>query len=81
LVDALAIGLGFTFALVLLGSVRELLGQGRWFGWDVFGQQYPDVLMFILPPGAFIALGFILAAVNLINRYLHKRAHHKEQNH
>jgi len=73
-VDALAVGLGFTFALLLLGGVRELLGQGELFGFAVFGESYPDVLMFILPPGAFIALGFILAGVNLINRQLKARA-------
>jgi len=68
LVDAFAMGSGFTFALVLLGSVREILGKGTWFGMNVLGDHYPDVLMFILPPGAFIALGFILAGVNIINR-------------
>ncbi len=67
-VDALAVSGGFTFALVLLGGVRELLGQGELFGVSIFGDGYPDVLMFILPPGAFIALGFILAGINLINR-------------
>ena len=73
LVDALGMGLGFTLALVLLGSVRELLGQGELFGFDVFGASYPDVLVFILPPGAFIALGFILAGVNLINLRMQKK--------
>ncbi|EAU55044.1 electron transport complex subunit RsxE [Mariprofundus ferrooxydans] len=73
-VDALAVGLGFTFALLLLGGVRELLGQGELFGFPVFGESYPNVLMFILPPGAFIALGFILAGVNLVNRQLKLRA-------
>ncbi len=67
LVDALGMGLGFTFALLLLGGVRELFGQGELFGFDVFGANYPDMLLFVLPPGAFIALGFILAGVNLIN--------------
>lgn len=67
LVDAVAMGLGFTFALLLLGGLRELLGQGHLFGFDVFGANYPDVLLFILPPGAFIALGFILAGVNWVN--------------
>lgn len=67
LVDALAIGAGFTFALVLLGAAREVLGQGELFGIHILGSDYPDVLMFILPPGAFIALGFILAGVNVIN--------------
>ncbi len=70
LTDALGVGLGFTFALVLLGAVRELLGQGEVFGFPIFGPDYPDVLMFILPPGAFIALGFILAGINLIHRRL-----------
>jgi electron transport complex protein RnfE len=73
LVDALAMGSGFTFALVLLGGIRELLGQGEVFGFDIFGPSYPDVLMFILPPGAFIALGFILAGVNIINRKMQAR--------
>jgi len=72
--DALGVGLGFTFALILLGGVRELLGQGALFGFSVFGEAYPDVLMFILPPGAFIALGFILAGINLIKRRQANRA-------
>jgi len=73
-VDAIAVGLGFTLALVVLGGVRELFGQGEFFGFSVFGESYPDMLMFILPPGAFIALGFILAAVNMINRSVKARA-------
>ena len=73
-VDAIAVGLGFTLALVVLGGVRELFGQGEFFGFSVFGESYPDMLMFILPPGAFIALGFILAAVNMINRGVKARA-------
>ncbi|MDQ6958377.1 MAG: electron transport complex subunit E [Mariprofundaceae bacterium] len=66
--DALAVGLGFTFALMLLGSVREILGHGSFFGISLFGEHYPDFLMFVLPPGAFIALGFIIAGINIINR-------------
>ncbi len=78
-IDAIGIGAGFTFALVLLGGVREVLGQGELFGFSVFGEGYPDVLMLILPPGAFIALGFILAGVNLINRSLqHRREARKD---
>jgi electron transport complex protein RnfE len=73
-IDAIAVGLGFTLALVVLGGVRELFGQGEFFGFSVFGESYPDMLMFILPPGAFIALGFILAAVNMINRAVKARA-------
>ncbi len=73
LVDAVGMGLGFMFALLLLGGVRELFGQGELFGFDVFGANYPDVLVFILPPGAFLALGFILAGVNIINMRVKQR--------
>ncbi len=68
LVDAIAVGAGFTLALVLLGGTRELFGQGELFGFVVFGADYPDFLLFILPPGAFIVLGFILAGFNIINK-------------
>jgi electron transport complex protein RnfE len=77
LVDAIAVGAGFTFALVLLGGVRELFGQGELFGFEVFGANYPDFLLFILPPGAFIALGFILAGVNIINKRMKANADRK----
>ena len=73
LMDALGMGLGFTLALLLLGGARELLGQGELFGFAILGADYPDILMFILPPGAFIALGFILAGVNLINARMKKK--------
>ena len=71
--DALGVGLGFTLALMLLGSVREILGHGSIFGVHVLGERYPDFLMFVLPPGAFIALGFIIAGVNIINRRLGRK--------
>jgi len=73
-IDGLAVGLGFTLALLVLGGVREVIGQGTLFGMPLFGAHYPDFLMFILPPGAFIALGFILVGVRLINRWLQSRA-------
>jgi len=73
LLDAFATGAGFMLALLILGGTRELLGKGEFFGFNVFGDSYPDVLVFILPPGAFIALAFILAGVNLINAYSKKR--------
>jgi len=79
LMDAIGMGLGFTFALLLLGGVRELLGQGELFGFDIFGDSYPDVLLFILPPGAFIALGFILAGVNVINARLKAKKEMKDK--
>jgi electron transport complex protein RnfE len=63
--DALGIGLGFTGALVLLGSVRELLGNGTIFGFTVWGDAL-NLYLFILPPGAFITLGLLLGMFNSI---------------
>ena len=62
--DGLGVGTGFTLALVALGGVRELLGFGTLFGFSLFGAEYPPFLLFVLPPGAFIALGLMLAGVN-----------------
>jgi electron transport complex protein RnfE len=63
--DALGIGIGFTGALVLLGSVRELLGNGTIFGFPIWGEAL-NLYLFILPPGAFIALGLLLGMFNSI---------------
>jgi electron transport complex protein RnfE len=64
LFDGLGMGLGFTAALTLLGAVRELFGNGTIFGAAIFGAGYHPVIVMILPPGAFITLGLILAAIN-----------------
>lgn len=66
-VDGLGMGLGFALALTVLGAVREILGNGTFFGMSLFGASYQPALMFILPPGAFLTLGFLLAAFNKIN--------------
>lgn len=63
--DGIGIGLGFTFGLTLLGICREFLGSGSIFGVTLFPESYGS-LMFILPPGAFITLGFLVAIVNKI---------------
>lgn len=65
LLDGLGIGFGFTFALTLLGSIRELLGTGKTFGLTVFSENF-GMLIFILAPGAFIALGYLIAGINKI---------------
>lgn len=65
LCDGLGIGLGFTIALTLLGSLRELLGTGKVFGMTVYPESYGS-LVFVLAPGAFIALGFMIALFNRI---------------
>ena len=63
LLDGVGIGLGFTIALTLLGGMRELLGSGRLFNLTIFPEEY-GALAFVLAPGAFIALGLLIALVN-----------------
>ncbi len=65
--DGLGSGIGFTFALVLLGASRELLGTGKIFGATIFPEDY-GMLLFVLAPGAFIALGYLIAIVNKIRK-------------
>ncbi len=67
IMDGVFNGLGFTLALGLLGGVRELLGAGQLLGVDLFGTSFNPAIGFILPPGAFIALGFILMAYKWID--------------
>ena len=64
LFDGIGIGLGFTIALTLLGSLREILGAGSIFGVNLW--KGDGMLLFILPPGAFIVLGYLIAIVNNI---------------
>lgn len=61
--DGIGIGLGFTVALTLIGSLRELLGTGRLFGAEIYPESYGS-LLFILAPGAFIVLGLLMALFN-----------------
>lgn len=61
--DGIGIGLGFTVALTLIGSVRELLGTGRLFGAEIYPENYGS-LLFVLAPGAFIVLGLLMALFN-----------------
>lgn len=68
LVDGLGMGLGFTIGLVALASVREILGSGTFFGMAIAGSSFTPILLFVLPPGAFISLGFLLAGMNLIEK-------------
>ncbi len=65
--DGIGIGLGFTFALTLLGGVRELLGTGKIFSFTVFPENY-GALVFVLAPGAFIALGYLIALINKLKK-------------
>ena len=61
--DGIGIGLGFTIGLTLLGIARELLGNGTVFGIGLLPEDF-SMLLFILPPGAFLTLGYIIAIIN-----------------
>lgn len=70
LLDGIGTGLGFTLALMVLGGIREVLGNGSIFGFDLFGSSFHPSIVMILPPGAFIALGFLM----MINNYFDERS-------
>ncbi len=61
--DGIGIGLGFTLGLTTLGAVREFLGSGKIFNFEIFPENY-GMLVFVLAPGAFLALGYLIAVVN-----------------
>ena len=65
--DGLGMGLGFTLALTLLGAARELLGTGKLFSLTLMPEEYGS-LIFVLAPGAFIALGYLVAIVNKLRK-------------
>ena len=67
LFDGVGMGLGFTLALTVLGAIREILGTGKIFGCEVWTEDY-GMLMFVLPPGAFIVLGYLIAIVNKMKK-------------
>ena len=67
LFDGLGMGLGFTIALTLLGAVREFLGTGKIFNLSILPEEY-GMLVFVLAPGAFIALGYLIALINSMKK-------------
>ncbi len=73
-VDGFASGIGFTLALFVLGAIREILGSGTLFGKALFGASFQPMLIFVLPSGAFLTLGCLLAAV----RFLKNRKPNRE---
>lgn len=64
--DGAGMGLGFTIALAIIATFREILGAGTWMGFQVMPSIYQPALLFILPAGGFLSLGMILGAINLI---------------
>ena len=65
--DGIGMGLGFTLALTILGAIRELLGTGKIFDFAIFPENY-GMLVFVLAPGAFIALAYVMALVNKLKK-------------
>ena len=66
-VDGLGMGLGFTLSLCIIAGIREILGSGTFFGFPVAPGSYQPVLLMILPPGAFLTLGYVLGFFNWID--------------
>jgi electron transport complex protein RnfE len=73
IVDGIGMGLGFTFALVLIAVVRELLGAGTLFGIRIMPEAYEPMVIFVLPAGAFMTLGFIIAVVQKIRNTVEEK--------
>lgn len=78
LADAFGHTLGFGLALLSIASVRELLGAGTWAGQRVLPEAWPNWVVMILPPGAFLTLGFLLGTVNLVTQRRSRRPAVKE---
>lgn len=66
--DGLGMGLGFTCSLTVLGCIREMLGSGSIFGWRFLPEDANTILVFVLAPGAFFVLGYVIAIVNRLKR-------------
>lgn len=77
--DGIGMGLGFTLALTVLGAIRELIGAGTVFGFQLLPAAYEPAIIMILPPGAFITLGLLLALLNKLTDMKEKKDAEKEQ--
>ncbi len=66
--DGLGMGLGFTLALIIIGGIREILGVGQFFGYNVFPATYKPILAAILAPGAFLIMGVLMGLLNLMKK-------------
>lgn len=75
--DTLGMGLGFTWALILLGSIRELLGSGSIFNYQILGNWFRPWIIMILPAGAFITLGILIGLMNTFSGKIVKSTHHR----
>lgn len=64
--DGLSMGLGFTFALLIMSTIREILGNGTFLGFHILGKSFPAATLMIMPAGGFLTLGFVIAAIQKI---------------
>jgi electron transport complex protein RnfE len=74
LLDAAGTGVGFIIALLMLGTVREVVGYGTFWDISLFGPSYEPWVVMILPPGGFLTLGFLLLGLNWVRRHREERA-------
>jgi electron transport complex protein RnfE len=74
ILDAIGMGIGFTLALLLIGTIREVLGDGKFFGYMVFGPNYQPVLLMLLAPGGFITMGLLMGYFNLLDAKMKQKA-------
>lgn len=77
LLDGIGMGLGFTVALFLVAALREVFGNGTFFGINLLGESFEPVLMMVLPPGGFITLGLLLGLINKISMIRKKKGAHR----
>ncbi|PHR27144.1 MAG: electron transport complex subunit RsxE [Desulfotalea sp.] len=69
MVDGFSVGTGYAISLTLIGSIREILGAGTWFGNPVLGESFEPMAFLVTAPGAFVTIGTILALQNLYSRW------------
>ncbi len=68
LIDGFGMGLGFGIALFIMGTVREILGNGSWMNFPLFGSHFNSLLIMIMPPGAFLTLGYLMGLIAYLNQ-------------
>ena len=68
IIDGIGMGIGFTLSLILISTVREILGKGSFYGMFILPSSYKPVLLMVLPPGAFLTLGYLLGFFNWLDK-------------
>jgi electron transport complex protein RnfE len=74
ILDGVGMGAGFTFAILIISIIREVLGDGKLFGYMVFGPDFQPVLIMILAPGAFITIGLLMGYFNVLDERMKRKA-------